>query len=53
MLPLVRGARRKDNRLFFVAIGWIIPTGCPWRDLPLDLLLRADRGYDSDIFGQL
>lgn len=28
------GVTAKGNRLFFNAILWIMPTGCPWADLP-------------------
>lgn len=29
-----RGRKRKDDRLMFNAILWIMKTGAPWRDLP-------------------
>ena len=31
------GGVAKDNRLFINAVFWIMRTGAPWRDLPLDL----------------
>ena len=30
------GGVTTDNRLFINAIFWILRTGAPWRDLPLD-----------------
>lgn len=32
----VRGVTARDNRLFINAVFWILRTGAPWRDLPLD-----------------
>lgn len=32
-----RGRTGQDNRLFFEAIPWIVRTGSPWRDLPVEL----------------
>lgn len=29
-----RGRKRKDDRLMFNGILWILKTGAPWRDLP-------------------
>lgn len=31
-----RGRKRKDSRLMFNAILWIMKTGAPWRDLHLE-----------------
>ena len=31
-----RGRPTQDNRLFLSAVFWILRTGAPWRDLPLD-----------------
>lgn len=31
------GVTAKDNRLFVEAVLWILRTGSPWRDLPLEL----------------
>lgn len=31
------GVTATDNRLFVEAVLWILRTGCPWRDLPLEL----------------
>ncbi len=31
-----RGRKRKDDRLMFNGILWILKTGAPWRDLPPD-----------------
>ena len=33
----VWGGVARDHRLFSNAVFWIIRTGAPWRDLPLDL----------------
>ena len=30
------GGIARDNRLFVNAVFWILRTGAPWRDLPLD-----------------
>ena len=30
------GRPSKDNRLFLEAVCWIVRTGAPWRDLPVD-----------------
>jgi putative transposase len=32
-----RGVTATDNRLFVEAVLWILRTGSPWRDLPLEL----------------
>lgn len=37
LLPAPKGRHGLDDRLFIEAVCWIIRTGCPWRDLPLDL----------------
>ena len=31
-----RGRKRKDDRLMFNGILWILKTGAPWRDLPAE-----------------
>ena len=31
-----RGRKAKDDRLIFNGVLWIMKTGCPWRDLPLE-----------------
>src|SRR4051794_39827826 len=31
-----RGSSGRDNRLFVEAVLWLVRTGVPWRDLPLD-----------------
>jgi transposase len=31
------GVTAKDNRLFVEAVLWILRTGSPWRDLPVEL----------------
>jgi transposase len=31
-----RGSSGRDNRLFVVAVLWLVRTGVPWRDLPED-----------------
>jgi len=31
------GVTARDNRLFLEAVLWILRTGSPWRDLPLEL----------------
>ena len=31
-----KGVTARDNRLFINAFFWILRTGSPWRDLPLD-----------------
>jgi len=36
LLPKPKGRHGKDDRLFLEAVCWIIRTGAPWRDLPLD-----------------
>ncbi len=39
LLPGKEGDRRRtgqDNRLFLEAVLWIVQTGSPWRDLPVE-----------------
>ena len=37
LLPMPKGRHGKDDRKFLEGVCWIIRTGAPWRDLPLEL----------------
>jgi transposase len=34
MLPKPKGRHGKNDRNFLEAVGWIVRTGAPWRDIP-------------------
>ena len=36
LLPKPKGRHGKDDRIFLEAVFWIIRTGAPWRDLPVE-----------------
>ncbi len=50
------GVTAKDNRLFVEAVLWILRTGSPWRDLPVELgnwhntYTRFSRWGDSGVW---
>ena len=37
LLPAPKGRHGKNDRMFLEAVCWIIRTGAPWRDLPVEL----------------
>ena len=41
LLPKPKGRHGKNDRMFLEAVCWILRTGSPWRDLPLDLFRNS------------
>ena len=36
LLPKPKGRHGKNDRMFLEAVCWILRTGSPWRDLPVE-----------------
>lgn len=54
-----RGVTARDNRLFVEAVLWVLRTGSPWRDLPVELgnwhntYTRFSRWGETGVWGRV